>query len=90
MIIETAREYVRHMTAGCLELTYRLFEEEFGGRTAFSISVSMTDNESGECDSCTARDITGDVSEALHMFKLISDGTVTPMTLIDIISDLLP
>lgn len=90
MIIETAREHVRHMTAGCLELTYRLFEEEFGGRTAFSISVSMTDNESGERDSRTARDITGDVSEALHMFKLISDGTVTPMTLIDIISDLLP
>ena len=90
MIIETAREYVRHMTAGRLALTYRLFEEEFGDRTAFSISVSMTDSESGERDNCTARDITGDVSEALHMFKLISDGTVTPMTLIDIISDLLP
>lgn len=69
--------------------TYILLEDILPcGERYYSITVQLDGPLGSECR--TVRDITGDRDLALHMFWMICRGTVTPCTLTDVLSDLLP
>jgi len=89
MITEEKADTVCHAKAEHLKLAYRLSEDELDGRASFSISIHVTDCKSGKSDSKTIRDVTSDKAEATRIFRLICEGRVTPITLEDVISDLI-
>jgi len=69
--------------------TYTLLEDILPcGEYCYSISIHLDGPQGIECR--TVRDITGSRELALHMFWMICRGTVTPCTLTEVLSDLLP
>ena len=70
-----------------IRLTYTLFTSpaEYDGRKCYSLTVTAETND--EITSSTAHDITRRRKDAIHYFRLITRGLVTPCTLFDILED---
>ncbi len=76
-----------------LTVSYALTHEtrESGGARRDSYSISATLYENGkETDHAVICDVTSISEEAERLFGALSAGGVTPMTLSEVISDLLP
>lgn len=82
-----------HRKTGELLLNYKLFrsEDRLEGNDVilFSLSASVTNTKTGETEETLIRNVTSDVSFAEEIFDLIVRGKVTPMTLSDVICDIL-
>ncbi len=86
------REYLEarcRANAARLELEYFLYSSHVGGRESYSVGVSLHDTVRGTRESELVRDVTSLRDEALRIFSAVSDGLVTPMTLYDVIYDLI-
>lgn len=69
--------------------TYILLEDILpNGERYYSITVELVGPKGCECR--TVRDITGNRQFAMRLFWMICRGTVTPCTLTEVLSDLLP
>lgn len=79
----------RHVSIYKLELDYGLYEEHYDGRSAFCVSVTLCDSSSGRVECESIFDITSLRDTADEIFRAVSDGAVTPMTLGEVIYDLL-
>lgn len=66
-----------------------LLETEEESRTHYSISVALFTKDPCGTDARLIRDITGERGTAESLFRLITDGTVTPCTLPDVLEDAL-
>ncbi len=73
-----------------LQLQYALYEDKLDGRAAFSVGVTLYDSSDGHSEREAVFDITSLRENADEIFRAISDGAVTPMTLGEVIYDLLP
>ena len=70
-------------------ITYILLEDSLPcGERYYSITIQLDGSRRRE--SRTVQDITGDRELALHLFWMLCRGTVTPCTLTEVLSDLLP
>lgn len=69
-----------------IAVTYILTKERKDSRDAYGIYAAAVD-ESGECDVVFVRDITSRLGDASELFCLIVGGTVTPVTVYDVIED---
>lgn len=63
-------------------------DEQGAGRHAFSFFAALC-GENGQTDSMLIRDVTGSYELAEELFKLISEGAVTPGTLLYVTEDFL-
>ena len=78
---------------GFLEAKYYLTElslcpeEEFG--KAYSVYAEVTDTRTGSCENGSILDVTRDRAFAVKIFDLVSRGGVTPISLSDVVSDLI-
>lgn len=86
------REYLEarcRARAASLELEYFLYSSRIGRRDSYSVRVRLHDEGRGTRESEEVNDITSLRDEALRIFSAVSDGLVTPMTLYDVIYDLI-
>lgn len=68
-----------------IEVDYTLLYNIDGDRFYYSVRVSKR----GSRDSVTVSDITGDRSAAERIFRLLSEGGVTPVCATEVIEDLI-
>ncbi len=68
-----------------VEPAYRFVENIF----TYSISVELKNSSGIQTDSTTCQDITSLFDEAMRIFNIVSKGAVTPITLNDVIYDLI-
>lgn len=64
------------------------FSDEAGDRDSYSIKAEYS-RDDGDAVSCTASDLTTDEATAFKYFKMISEGLVTPTTLLEVAEDLI-
>ena len=76
------------------EFLYRLSVSETvydeGKYPSYSVYASIKNDSDGYYDEVTVCNLTSIENVALDFFRLISEGTATPMTLIDIAEDYIP
>lgn len=78
---------------GFLEAKYTLTElpldpgRQFG--KAYSVRATVTDKNTGAVEEGAILDVTRDRALAVKIFDLVSRGGVTPISLSDVVSDLL-
>lgn len=79
---------IRHMDSG-FTLISLLLKTDTAHTSYFSVAVAaFADNPSeGDCRLC--ENVTGDAEKAEELFRLITEGSVTPCTLTDVLEDLL-
>ena len=71
---------------GQYEFEYRLLTS---GDEEYSIEAGLNSLTDGADDALVVRDVTRRKAEAERIFHMISDGLVTPMTLLDVVYDLI-
>ena len=71
------------------DISYVLIRTCSERRTYYSVTATLLNTKTGKVESKSIRDITGDPDEAARIFRLICDGAVTPMTLEDVVCDLI-
>ena len=64
-----------------------LLETNTYQRTFYSIAITLFTEKQPEADARLIEDVTGDRSVAQSLFRLITEGTVTPCTLSDVLED---
>lgn len=84
---------VEARTDSGFEFSYRLevseIEYEEGIFPSYSISASVENRSTGYADRITVRELTSVESVAMDFLTLISNGCVTPMTLLEVAEDFL-
>jgi len=70
-------------------LTTVLLQTEENGRLYYSFAAVLCPVEIPSEDICIVHDVTGNPEDANHIFRLLTEGSVTPCTLEDVLSDLL-
>ncbi len=83
-IISESRVYI-----DIYEISYVLIRTCSESRTYYSVTVALFNTKTKQTESKSIRDITGDPDEAARIFRLICVGAVTPMTLEDVVCDLI-
>ena len=83
-ILSESRAYV-----DIYDISYVLIRTCSESRTYYSVTVTLFNTKTAKAESKSIRDITGDPDEAAKIFRLICDGAVTPMTLEDVVCDLI-
>ncbi len=86
--IRPTKVVVRHVGEG-LTLISILLRTDTGHTSSFSIAVTLFDGNSANNDARMIEDVTADTDEAEKLFRLITEGAVTPCTLSDVLEDLL-
>lgn len=81
------RERVCSDEGTMLELDYYLLTQTDGTRESYGVQITLRDGAREE--SAAAADITPVGSRILRLIDRLADGTVTPATLADVLSDLL-
>ena len=84
----TLKEETRTLKEGYI-LKYELCKESIDGRAAYSIRVTEYIDGEKVCLSA-AHDITSLYETALSLFDIIVNGLVSPVTLHDVVYDLMP
>ncbi len=75
---------------GDLTLVYRLYDLFTDERHAYSISISKYDTNGSLCEYSESSDITSIKDTAERIFSLVCEGIVTPMSLDDVLYDMIP
>lgn len=70
-------------------LCYKLIGDTDTSPISYSFFVSVENEDADYYDEALIRNVTSSKASAYEIFRLISEGTVTPITLRDIIEDLL-
>ena len=70
-------------------LCYKLIIDMDRLPASYSFFVSVENEDETYCDETLVRDVTSSEETAHKIFRLITDGTVTPITLRDVLEDLL-
>ena len=86
--VATLREETRTLKEGYL-LKYELCKEPIDGRAAYTIRVTEYIGGEKVCLSA-AHDVTSLYETALSLFDMIVNGLVSPVTLHDVVYDLIP
>lgn len=89
MTLDGTLEDQKQISVGVFKLTYCLSRSLIEGRDSYSVCVSMLNTATGETEESCIPDVTSIKEEASRIFRLISEGTVTPMTLNDVVYDLI-
>ncbi len=83
----TVKEERRKLKDSCF-LIYRLYKETVDMRPAYSVHVAEYIDGEKVCQS-TAYDITSQKETAIEIFDKITNGLVSPITLHDVVCDLI-
>ena len=70
-------------------LVYTLLRTRLAGRAGYSWSISVTIDGKYGRETATASDLTRSRTEAVRLFDLLADLTVTPCALADMLEELL-
>ncbi len=79
---------IRHVGEG-LTLISTLMRNDTASHSFFSIAVSLFAPDTGRNDARMIENVTTDGKTAEELFRRITEGTVTPCTLSDVLEDLL-